>query len=245
MIKKKWSSVWILSFVFGCVFLLGQMRSNCQESEPSRGLIEFEVKGLLANKSAQPPIAASLEKTMLDAVIPASRKTEFNRPQVAGNRRITESAGEATQKIDLTKLVLDVSKSGIERRLESRIAQVAIAEDHAGAGIPSVLVNDNPVVPDESKRVIESGVMAELNTVTAAGINLQEQIANPNSQSRRGSAQATANPVESTATANNPQVEPGKIEWHEDFEAACLASELSSKPVLHFQLLGELDQRFT
>ena len=45
--------------------------------------------------------------------------------------------------------------------------------------------------------------------------------------------------------SDNPRVKPGKVSWHKDFETACIASEISDKPVLHFQLLGQLDKRFT
>lgn len=44
---------------------------------------------------------------------------------------------------------------------------------------------------------------------------------------------------------DNPSVEPGKVDWHEDFAAARAAAEESGKPVLLFHLLGQLDQRFT
>lgn len=37
---------------------------------------------------------------------------------------------------------------------------------------------------------------------------------------------------------------PGKMSWHESFEAACQASKKSGKPVFLFHLLGRLDQRF-
>ena len=43
----------------------------------------------------------------------------------------------------------------------------------------------------------------------------------------------------------NPEVEPGKVHWYDDFETACIASRDSGRPVLLFHLLGELDQRFT
>ena len=44
---------------------------------------------------------------------------------------------------------------------------------------------------------------------------------------------------------DNPKVEPGKVEWHADFDEAKAAAEKSGKPVLLFQLMGQLDQRFT
>ena len=45
--------------------------------------------------------------------------------------------------------------------------------------------------------------------------------------------------------AENPTVEPGKVKWHKSFADARAAAKESGKPVLHFQLMGRLDQRFT
>lgn len=42
----------------------------------------------------------------------------------------------------------------------------------------------------------------------------------------------------------NPKVAPGLIRWHPSFEAACAAAKKSGKPVLLFQLMGQLDQEF-
>src|SRR5262245_37425888 len=50
-----------------------------------------------------------------------------------------------------------------------------------------------------------------------------------------------------TASANpltNPKVEPGKVRWHADFAAAKAAADKSGKPVLLFQMMGKLDDRF-
>ncbi len=46
------------------------------------------------------------------------------------------------------------------------------------------------------------------------------------------------------AAFDNPKVAPGKVRWHADFAAACAASKESGKPVLLFQLMGNLDDRF-
>ena len=45
--------------------------------------------------------------------------------------------------------------------------------------------------------------------------------------------------------AENPWVEPGKVKWHESFEAAKKTAATSGKPVLLFQMMGRLDQQFT
>jgi len=42
----------------------------------------------------------------------------------------------------------------------------------------------------------------------------------------------------------NPKVEPGKVRWHKDFDTACRAAKKSGKPVLLFQMMGKLDDRF-
>ena len=51
-------------------------------------------------------------------------------------------------------------------------------------------------------------------------------------------------PVPSVASFVNPKVEPGKVRWHETFAAACAAAKKSGKPVLLFQMMGKLDERF-
>lgn len=45
-------------------------------------------------------------------------------------------------------------------------------------------------------------------------------------------------------TADNPRVEPGKVNWHPTFEAAGIAAKKSGKPILLFQMMGKLDQQF-
>lgn len=43
----------------------------------------------------------------------------------------------------------------------------------------------------------------------------------------------------------NPKVEPGKVRWHDDFKAAVAAAKKSRKPVLLFQMIGRMDERFS
>jgi len=42
----------------------------------------------------------------------------------------------------------------------------------------------------------------------------------------------------------NPKVEPGKVVWHQNFKEACASAKVSGKPVLLFQMMGKLDDRF-
>lgn len=59
---------------------------------------------------------------------------------------------------------------------------------------------------------------------------------------------AAARPSETPAAAGpgfvNPKVQPGLVHWHASFEAACEAARRSGKPVLLFQMMGRLDQKF-
>jgi len=51
-------------------------------------------------------------------------------------------------------------------------------------------------------------------------------------------------PRPATPAAENPKVEPGKVRWHANFVSARTASRKSRKPVLLFQMMGNLDDRF-
>ncbi len=48
----------------------------------------------------------------------------------------------------------------------------------------------------------------------------------------------------SLAGTSNPKVKPGNVNWYSNLEAACNASQQSGKPVLLFQLLGNLDDKY-
>jgi hypothetical protein len=55
---------------------------------------------------------------------------------------------------------------------------------------------------------------------------------------------AAANLADTGTPFVNPKVEPGKVNWHPDFATACQAAHLSGKPVLLFQMMGRLDDKF-
>jgi len=61
----------------------------------------------------------------------------------------------------------------------------------------------------------------------------------------------TANVVKNSATVEskdstfvNPKVEPGAVKWHATLDDACKASAKSGKPVLLFQMMGNLNEKF-
>lgn len=59
-----------------------------------------------------------------------------------------------------------------------------------------------------------------------------------------GRSSATTPTPTPPADADNPRVRPGRVNWHEGFDAACAASDQSGKPVLLFHMMGRMDQRF-
>ena len=46
------------------------------------------------------------------------------------------------------------------------------------------------------------------------------------------------------AAGHGAPVAPGRVAWHRDFRTARTAARRSKKPVMLFQLLGRLDDRF-
>ena len=46
------------------------------------------------------------------------------------------------------------------------------------------------------------------------------------------------------ADAAKTKTAAGKVQWHDDFNSACRASRETGKPVLLFQLMGQLDEVF-
>jgi hypothetical protein len=61
---------------------------------------------------------------------------------------------------------------------------------------------------------------------------------------KRVLARSANSPAAAAADFVNPKVEPGKVRWHADFAAACRAAGRSGKPVLLFQMMGRLDEKF-
>ena len=57
-------------------------------------------------------------------------------------------------------------------------------------------------------------------------------------------APACANAQEGIAVTSSTTNTTTKVHWHKSLADAVAAAEKTGKPVLHFQLLGELDQEF-
>jgi hypothetical protein len=131
--------------------------------------------------------------------------------------------------------------------------------------VTSVAMAQEPAVPraDVAKgRVVErptEELVAELSQPVdqpaeaapeakpAAADRTKRQVVEPAAEAIVRDAQPSdgADAEEPTGADDNPRVEPGKVQWHDDADAAIAAAKSSGKPVLVFHLLGQLDQRFT
>ena len=60
----------------------------------------------------------------------------------------------------------------------------------------------------------------------------------------QGETQGSPKTEGAAPEASTTKTAPGLIRWHDSIEAATLASRTSGRPVLRFQLLGRLDERF-
>ena len=119
---------------------------------------------------------------------------------------------------------VDVGKKKVEASTKITIAK--------SAGLP---------VPTKPAGDLERPAKAKLDFGKRRIERATERLLAEQVHTLRQSAAATR----SVASASeNPKVAPGKILWHANFNAACAASRKSRKPVLLFQLLGNLDDRF-
>ncbi|NIL98293.1 MAG: hypothetical protein GTO53_10545 [Planctomycetales bacterium] len=140
-----------------------------------------------------------------------------------GNLFICLSVGFAREERPAPKLVVKREKAVIQQTAQRLVAESGPLPARPGQPLGEIGVdqaNERAGVHDVGKADIELPTKALLAGVSPA-------LPNP-----------SAPPPE------NPRVAPGKVLWHPDLETACTASGKSGKAVLHFQLLGNLDDRF-
>ena len=98
-------------------------------------------------------------------------------------------------------------------------------------------------VPDRGKYVVEGGVKAVV--AAPAALDIGKGFVERPTETVLAKARAYAAAKEEAAkTFVNPKVPPGKVVWHADLAAACAASRKSGRPVLLFQMMGKLDDKF-
>jgi hypothetical protein len=91
------------------------------------------------------------------------------------------------------------------------------------------------------KRALVSVALAALVTLPAMGDAPSKDVI------ERPTKEVLATRSASTPTVvpfDNPKVAPGRVSWHPSFYAACAAARVSGKPVLLFQMMGNLDEQF-
>lgn len=153
---------------------------------------------------------------------------------------------------------LDIAKGRIEKPLKRALVLRPAVEAQAVQPEPKAIV-EKPAAEkpaDRGKAIIELGAKRlvqlsaeELQAKLTAVANQAKPAVGSGGDIKPASEAAHEKPYAEeqviASDAENPKVEPGKVNWHDDFAAACKASQQSGKPVLLFQLLGQLDQRFT
>jgi hypothetical protein len=127
----------------------------------------------------------------------------------------------------------DRSKQVIEKPLEAVLNPDLVEFVQQGEQPQQV---EKPAPADESKRKIEIATEKIVGEIEDT-LDAPELV----SKSNNSLLDSKIEPVEE----KNPKVAPGLVKWHDDFEAAKKASSQSGKPVLLFQMMGQLDQRFT
>ncbi len=118
------------------------------------------------------------------------------------------------------------------------------------AGGFAIAYAQQPSPVDRGKNSIETG------TKTVFGQQSPNPFAQPRLDVGKGRIERPTEAVLAKALANaasreaadkafvNPKVPPGKVNWHADFAAACRASAKTGRPVLLFQMMGQLDNKF-
>lgn len=125
---------------------------------------------------------------------------------------------------------------------------------YANAG-ETVLPKAPPLSPrpfgDMSKSAAEFPIKSIINNRGASFRRVVDQEGAGNSPFNPAKPESVspAKSVDFTKPASKPQpatekVEPGKVRWHKAVQTAMDASRQSGKPVLLFQMMGRLDDRF-
>ena len=140
-------------------------------------------------------------------------------PALAQQGAPANPAGDARvpTELDVTDLRLDLSKGKIEMPLEQLVEHVTPLNAEPAGQPRDVEEQSRALMESSLEELVDRARQASLGETAAAGV----------------------------ASDANPACQPGLVQWHETFGQACAASRQSGKPVMLFQLLGRLDQRFT
>lgn len=178
----------------------------------------------------KPAKAVDVGKRVIEAPVEnilADVPGALNRIAAAAENTKAETAAAEKAQVDAQndEANQDRRKFTIEQPVKYLVSETTPSETIA---IP------DPAPSDKFKEVIETPTKAVLKQETTTAP--KTVVSHPQLQERV---------TKSDPPVENPRVEPGKVSWHADFEAARRASGESGKPVMLFQLMGRLDQRFT
>ena len=142
-----------------------------------------------------------------------------------------------------------MSKGRVEARPKALIAELGRAVDKPARPEPKrdfgkYVVEAKPRLwvagaapkpaTDESKRDVEVLPETIVNKAADKAAKPKKQLSPPSARGERAKAVAAMK-----------KVSPGKVRWHADFKTAKAKSAKSKRPVLLFQLLGQMDEEFT
>jgi hypothetical protein len=136
-------------------------------------------------------------------------------------------------------------KGMVERPLESRLG--APVSSTWKRPVSSLSSSARPTYVSRASNRVEAPVAIKPSIETSAyKIFSKRAIEHP--LETRLSAPATSTsygtPAARTTRLATRKCKPGDVNWHNNFETACQASVLSGKPVLLFQMMGNLDDKF-
>ncbi len=165
----------------------------------------------------------------------------------------TNAQGQSTQE---EKAKADIGKKKIERPTKKIIEKAPPAKKQRekikldrGKGIielstKKIIKNAPPTSRDIEKLKNTLKKIKPRSLTKKEKEQLKKLEEDQRKQSKRPTKSSPKKPIRS-AKAQNPKVKPGDVRWHASYKEALKASQKSGKPVLLFQLLGNLDEEFT
>ena len=96
-----------------------------------------------------------------------------------------------------------------------------------------------------SKMAIERPLKKAISDNSAPLSNSFELLLAPPAKPKSESVNPRSSSASTAAVSSHGrQVRPGNVDWERDFKTACLIAKTAAKPVLHFQMMGRLDEEF-
>jgi len=221
--------------------------------DPGKAFIEAPVKQVVQEKASTPhPISPGSEQT------PNAPRKDLAKYaiEIPSKQLLSSGAAQAESPQAPDETPRDLEKRRIQRPVKQLVGASAARKGAAPNAPPEpsrpARSQEPREKPDEPGDIAKSlFIEAPVERVVAT-----ETTPEPTSETapeRKSAAPQTSSPtnvqldeqIVDNASDDNPEVEPGKVKWHEDYAAACQAAKQSGKPVLLFHLMGQLDQRFT